>query len=71
MTFRISKYSYNSWKNVAKDKNLVYFHSLKRDFSLSKLVLFAGIMFFTYPAIHLVRKIVKENRVFDEMVLNR
>ncbi len=68
MTFRVSKYTYNSWKTAAHDKNIIFIFKNNSYFNVfGVLMLTASIINFIL-GINYVRQLVKDNRVVQEKV---
>ena len=71
MTFRISKYAYNSYKLPAMDKNLPYFHDGRKIFNFWNVAAFIFIQANFLLGFMLHRKLVKENNYVKENFENR
>ena len=71
MTFRISKYTYNSYKVPAWDKNLANFHDGRKIISFWNVVAFLFIQVNFICGFMLHRKLVKENNLVKENFENR
>jgi hypothetical protein len=68
MTFRISKYTYNSWKTPARDKNKSFVD--KHHMALSKwsILFLTAIMINTYLGVGFYKQLVRENRLVQQKV---
>jgi hypothetical protein len=68
MTFRISKYTFNSWKTAASDKNrtLVEKHNIL--FTKWNALFLTAIMINMYLGVGFFKQLVRENRLVQQKV---
>jgi hypothetical protein len=70
MTFRISKYTFNSWKTAAADKNKMLVEKEDWSFSIYSGFLFTVIFLNLTLGVSFYKQLVKENRLVHKKVNN-
>ena len=70
MTFRISKYSYNSWKTFSQDKNLMILGKIEKISNQYYLLFLLFGNMNVYGGVSFYRWMVRENRLVSEKVRN-
>ena len=70
MTFRISKYSYNSWKTAAADKNKMLVEKSGWSYSIYSALLFTVFFLNLTLGVNYYKQLVKENRLVHKKVNN-
>lgn len=69
MTFRVSKYTWNSYKRISTDKNIRFFNSKRKIIFNLYGVLAAILTWFQLNAsMHLHKKIIQENNYVKNKV---
>ena len=68
MTFRISKYTYNSWKTAAADKNKILVQKNSMELSKWGVLFFTAIMINLYLGVGFYKQLVRENRLVQQKV---
>ncbi len=71
MTFRVSKYAFNSWKSVANDKNASFILKHRREFKLVTFIIVLLGIFNIRGGVTLHKNIVKQNNLIQKQFEKR